>query len=349
MLDRLAGRISGMLDLSDEQEVELEEITERFRQELSDIGAPPPEVENLRDRMREARRAGDDARARELRAQLDELRGERMAAHTEVAAEYLEEVETILHQDQLERFQQFRERFAQAGPAGARVRGLHRLIPELPDRLQFSEAQRARYDELVTELRESQRHGPDHWRRMGQLRGGLEEAEQAGDTARAEEIRRQMEASRVAGRSAMESFMDKLDEMLTAEQRAQLAELRQEMGPQMRARRGGDVPGMLQAVRRLEVTSEQHTRIGELSQRAMQEWRQLDRRDQTARTELTQRTKADILALLTAAQAEQFEQILADDGRPGRPGRPGRGEGRGLEGGRRGGRGGGGGPGWEGP
>jgi Spy/CpxP family protein refolding chaperone len=346
MLDRLAGRISGMLDLSDEQEVELEQITERFRQQLSDMGAPPPDVENLRNEMREARRAGDDARARELRAQLDELRGERMAAHAEVAAEYLAEVETILHEEQLERFQQFRERFAQAGPAGDRIRGLQRLIPELQDRLEFSEAQRARYDELVTELRESQRYGPDHWRRMGQLRAGLEEAEQAGDTARAEEIRRQMEASRVAGRSAMESFMDKLDEMLTAEQRAELAELRQEMGPRTRARRGGDVPSMLQAVRRLDVTSEQHARIGELSQRAMQEWRQLERRDQAARTELTQRTKAEILALLTAAQAEQFEQILADEGRSGRPGR---GEGRGPEGRRRGGRGGAGGPGWEGP
>jgi hypothetical protein len=149
MLDRLAGRISGMLDLSDEQEVELEQITERFRQQLSDMGAPPPDVENLRNEMREARRAGDDARARELRAQLDELRGERMAAHAEVAAEYLAEVETILHEEQLERFQQFRERFAQAGPAGDRIRGLQRLIPELQDRLEFSEAQRARYDEVT--------------------------------------------------------------------------------------------------------------------------------------------------------------------------------------------------------
>lgn len=292
--DRLLGRVVNELGLDDEQRAQLEDIAEPHRQGVQEMSQRWQE-------MREARRNGDEERAAELRAQMSAARGP-----SGVMARLLEDVEPILHDDQLERFYDIQDRME---TQQRRAEIGRRVFSELPDELGLDETQRAEWDRLMQAQRERRRE------RFGAMRPTWEEmreADAAGDEERAQELRKQIEQMRSDSDEMLGSFFNELEKILREDQLPILEKYRQEFGIGVARDRDHvpDVRTILRAAKRVRLDSAQRETLREIERDVAKERREIDRRDTAAQQKFAKTVKRQIVKILDSEQARAFEKQL---------------------------------------
>ncbi|MCK4340718.1 MAG: hypothetical protein KAY37_03220 [Phycisphaerae bacterium] len=319
---QLLRQLPQQLELSPEQRTQFHELVAELRTKW-DLGREDREqMRALARQYREARQAGETEKAKELRRQMHEFGNKR----EQLIKEFLNEVETILDEQQIEKLNQFRQELERriAGPEG----GLQRLIRRLPEELDFTEEQRARFDDLMAEQREALEQRREQFRELRPLYEKLREARRAGDEARAAELEQELEEKRPP-RLDPQNFLDKLEPILTEKQLAKLAELKARYA----SKRGDpiDVRRILDAAKRLDLNDEQRARLKEIIRETKAVAGQ-GRLDAETRAELAQSVKSQIVEMLDANQANEFERMLERGPRHGRHGDRKMREGRGKHG-----------------
>ena len=315
-LNMVANRLASELQLTEEQRTKYDALLAKY-EALVNEPAPESEREQMRalgEQLREARRNGDEKRAEELRAQMQALR----AGRAEATTAFLDEVATLLTPEQQETLKRFRAQLRQRQETTRRAGDLRDLVRTLPEELGLNAEQKARFDELMTEQRQLVRERFQQTRAARpKLQEQLRQAREAGDQARVTELEAQL-APQHPEAAGFQELLDKLQLVLTPEQKAKLETLRANLAA--RAHPGPeDVQTLLRAARALELSDEQQTQLRKIAQDARQAERSAT--DDAARTELAKRVKIRIIELLNAKQVPEFERLLAEEP-PGRPGRP---------------------------
>ncbi|MBK9119447.1 MAG: hypothetical protein IPM18_07580 [Phycisphaerales bacterium] len=325
MFEMMAERLAERLHMSEDQRLVLEGLVAQHRAELQAAGFGPDQMRGLGQEMRAAREAGDDARVAEIRAEMQAHRQQFEALNQKL----MNSVEGILLEDQLPEFQEMRarmERGRQQMQAGQRFRD---IVETLPNELAMTPEQRASYDELVAEQRAGFEARRGQWQEMRGLFEELREARAAGDFDRVREIEAELESRRPAPPN-VDEFFAKLQPLLTAEQRAQLAEIQaqgpgQQRGPGAQERqRPLDIRQVLQTARRLRLNEEQQGKLRDIERNA-RDAEQAARRDQQGAQQRAETVKTEILGILDANQKAEFERLLTSP-RGERQTRPGVGE-----------------------
>lgn len=289
-LRQMVERMNETLNFDEQQMEQIDKLLEAESEQSQDRRAQFEE-------MRKAMDEGDDERAAELREQFRAQREDRNAR----MQEFLDEIEPILHEDQVEAFGEVRERVTQRDQDRRRRGGQMRMYRELPDVLEMTDEQREEYRELMDERRAMMRE------RMQETRNSEQEPGERGE-GRPERRRPDFE-------SMQAGFFEDLEEILTKDQIAALADYRAEMDVASRGERGrenaDDLRALVQASRRIpDLTSEQKESIREITSEAMRESRQLKSKDKEEKAQLAAATKSEIVKLLDDEQAEAFERNI---------------------------------------
>ena len=307
----LSARLAETLSLSAEQKTKYNAIVDKFRPKWEAQAGDREKMQDLMRQMREARQNNDEARAEQLRAQVDQLR----ESSRNALAQFFKEVEPILTPEQVVKLNEFRDQTERArGGPGA---GLDQMIQRLPEELKLTDEQKPKFDELVTKFHAQQQE-------VLPLMQELQKARQDGNEKRVAELEKQIQEK--SGDSGVDGFLAKLEPILTDAQKAKL--------PDVWLRYGGgnnpeDARSMLRAARRLTLTEEQQTRLNDILRNVMHASRGATTAEK--RAELGKTTKSQVLALLDAKQKEEFEKSLERPARPMRGGRGGPQEGGGGE------------------
>lgn len=326
--DARAQQLAQELGLDDQQRAKYDELTAKYKELANQQSDRNEEVRALMTAMRQAREAGDEARVAELQQKLRQPpRG-----GDEMFVQFLDEVEPLLRPDQAEKLSKLKDRRTTRGATNLEDR-LSGMVVELRDKLHLDPNQQTRFDELAAELR---KHGEQQKEKFAEVRPLLEqikEAQQKGDLARAEELRKQMQAAFGGDRAATyEKFLNDVAAILRDDQKPLLEPYRQRLDTMTRdrvvernARTAGDtgnVRSVLQAARKVRLTDEQKQPFKEIEQNAMKGARELRSNDRAGHVALAEKTKNDIKALLTEEQNKQFETALSRAGRGGKSDRP---------------------------
>jgi soluble cytochrome b562 len=283
-LGPLVERLTERLALDDEQRAQIEEIVAAQEQRMEEHRAQWQE-------MREATEAGDEERAAELREQLMQQRGERGQAMEAI----LDQIEPLLHEDQLEQFQQIRERMPM-GPGPGRRGQMRQIMSELPDAVNMTEEQRKEFEALVDEQRALMRE------RM-QSRWQQRESEDG------EDVRPR---SRPDFGAMYDEFFEEVAQILNEDQLPLLSDYRNRVAEERRRHgRGSEgVRTVLSAVKRVRgLSSDQQDAVRKIERDAMQSSREM-RRDREGLALLAARVKEQITDLLDEGQVEEFERNL---------------------------------------
>ncbi len=205
-LDRMYDNLADELQLDDEQRVEFEAIKERQRTRMR-------EMFQTFQQIREAESNGDLARADELRASLPD----RPMGGGGPMGGVLDELEPILHVDQLDKLEEIRNR----PPPGSEER-LNRMAEEL----QLDEYQREQLDEAARGIADRFRNMGQQWQDLRPLYEQRRQATLDGDDALVEQLTQQIEESRPDPRRVFEGFFDEVDTFLTPDQSERLQQMR---------------------------------------------------------------------------------------------------------------------------
>jgi hypothetical protein len=309
---RMARQLANRLDLTEEQRLQYDALLEAYSLRWREANGSG-DMAALGEQFRAAREAGDQEQIDQLRERMRQATGRR----GEMIDGFLSEVETFLNEDQLARLGEMRERMNRQREGDRRRREMRRLISELPDALQLTEAQRAQFDEILGSRRADMGRMREQWREMRPLIEEYREARRAGDDALAEELRAEIDAARPKPPDP-EALLTQIEQMLDTSQKATFAELRASyLGPpgqreERRPQQQLDLRRMIQAARRLDLDEAQRDRLKEITREAQRLAGRLDREE---RDKLALQTKAEILQMLDTNQANEFERMLEKQGR----------------------------------
>jgi hypothetical protein len=281
----IVDRMAEELNFDDEQMAQIDEIVAAHEERMQETRARWQE-------LRAAVEAGDEERAAELREQLRQQRGERGRAIEAV----FDEIEPLLREEQLEGFQQFRERGSRRRGPGDRGR-MRQMLRELPDAVEMTEEQRGQYEELLAEQRQRMR---ERWQQRRQ-RGEGNEAERAARRGPPDFA------------ALQDEFFEQVAQILNEEQLPLLAEYRARIetaGRRSRSAETDDVRMVVSAAKRVrDLSTEQKDALREVEREAMRSYGEL-RRDREGLALLAAEVKARIVKLLGKEQVEQFERNL---------------------------------------
>jgi Spy/CpxP family protein refolding chaperone len=283
--DAMADRMADQLELDDAQQPQFDALVDMFRERMREDSERAGGFEDLRRQMREAREAGDEAKMEALREQMRTMR----RGSDEIRAAFFDSVEKILHEDQIERLAEIRERFQEreGRPGGPPLERLKNV-------LQLSEEQAHTFDALAE-----------------QMRARMQAAFETGE--------------RPAFREEFARFADELNRVLDDEQREILAQQRERFAagrpdPEGAGRgRAMNPREIIRAAKTLDLSPEQLDKLRAIEEEAGRATRE-SRRERAAMAELATQLKQQVLAILTPQQAEQFERALAPRGRGEREG-----------------------------
>lgn len=325
----LIERLSQELNLDQQQQGQYREIASKYRQRLADPARSGQDLAENARQLREAREDDDDAKARALREQMRARRGNR-----EIMQSFLDELETILRDDQKEKLGQVRDRIMEA----SRTNGMRRdgartgpgplaRIRELRSSLKLTPEQEPQFDEMANALRG--KVDPEGQTPIRELMEEMREAMTGGDQAKTAELRAQLGERRKVVDDAMRKFNEQLQPLLSDEQKTTLANFRERLGrgpaggppgigPE--AEPGVGAPGqtgparldprmLLRAAKRLELTDAQKEQIDALEGGLRGKIRDAHR-DHEQMQQLRSETERQIRDLLTPAQIEEFERVL---------------------------------------
>lgn len=305
--DRLGWMIRALaerLDLDADQQAQYDEIVEKFRQQMLNDETPSPR--ELFEQMREAREAGDRERIAELRERFAELR-EQMQQRLEP---FFDEVEQILHDDQVPVLNEFRERVEQRVRGPRQFAALQRAMRELRGQLDLTPEQAEKYQALTAGIEEKMQSMRERGPQMRELFQQMREARDAGDQQRVAELREQLRSLRPDPQAWLDEFFSGLEAFLTPEQLATVRQYRDKLQPQGRDAGPGDVRFVLRAARRLRLEPEQRDKLRTIERDAMSALRKLRRRDREGRALLAEKVTDQIREILTPEQTERFEKLL---------------------------------------
>ncbi len=215
-LDEFYQRLTGEIELDEDQQAQLEEIKAAQQQRMDDFRAK-------REEIRAAREAGDEETANRLR---DEMRSnfERGVGRRGPMGETIEQIEGILNDDQLQQFQTMQQTMREEREQQMRQRFDERYERIATD-LDLDEDQRVVLDDIKAAQMED----------MDEVRQAYDE----GDEAYADELRQELitEMRESGGpRAFMNRVWDELDPVLTDDQRTLAEEMRDERRQRRRNR-----------------------------------------------------------------------------------------------------------------
>lgn len=297
---RMMERMVDQLDLDEEQEGAFREIMAPVREQMQAVG----------DRWREAaeaREAGDEARADELRRT---LMREMNAGQNDAMNAALGQLEPLLRPEQLEKLDEMVDRMDRDRESRDRYR---KISVELPDKLGLDEQQAAEFSEMSAAARERAGEG---WQAMRPLFEEMRAAQESGDELRVAELRKQMDAQRPNMDAIYGEFLTQVEGLLRPDQKPALAEFKDELGlnedfaaAPSKDEKGIDPREVLRLVKRLRLNEEQKDKFKDIEREVMLAYRDA-RRDAEQKAHLSQKTTEDVLAILDDSQKQRFEALL---------------------------------------
>lgn len=153
--DAVVNRLEERLELTAEQKAQYDKMVAKYQVRADQQAGNREQQRALTQQYREARQAGDEAKAAELRKQMQEFR----TGHTQLFEDFFAELEPILAPAQVEKLDAFRERLQQMGPAGGSATELQAVL-RAARRLDLKDEQKARLHQIVREARAAERNGP---------------------------------------------------------------------------------------------------------------------------------------------------------------------------------------------
>ena len=311
----VAARLANRLELTDQQRTQYDGIVDKYTNAWAEAQNVAAQRRELARQAREARQSGDEKHADELRAQMDKLG----AGPAQLLGQFADAVEPILNPQQVAKLDEFRQQAQQRLGQAARAAGMMELVQRLPAELKLDADQKAEFDALVAEQRQ-------RIEEVQPLMRELRQARQSGDQARVADLEKQIAEKRGAG-DGERVFYQKLEGILSAEQKAKLAELRAKAAGTQAA--AANVRTLFQTARKLDLSPEQKNRLREIM-RGVTGSVPEGAANADARADLAQRVKQQIVEMLDAKQAAEFEKLLQAEQRPSGGNRPGAGRTRGA-------------------
>jgi Spy/CpxP family protein refolding chaperone len=299
----MARQLGETLNLTAEQKPKYDAIVEKFKPKWQEQANERAKMMDLVREMRDALQKGDEAKAEEIRKEIEDLREGSRALLTQ----FLDEVQPILTPEQVQKLDEFRERVERFRGGGG---GLEPLLARVPDELKLTDAQRPKFNELAAKVRANLRE-------LRTLRDEMRKAREGDNSARATELQKQIQEKR--NTESVDAFLAQLEPILSDEQKAKLPDLWVRLGGGMGP---NDARFVLRVAQRLELKPEQKTKLNQLAHDAMVASRAELTPEKHA--EIAKSTKDKIVALLDPNQAKEFERLLERGTRmrPGGRGRP---------------------------
>ncbi|MEP0847271.1 MAG: hypothetical protein HRF50_10695 [Phycisphaerae bacterium] len=308
-LEQLVERMKSAIEFDEQQLSQLDELLKKHQEQAEQGRARWRE-------LREAEEMGDEARAAQLREEFRAQRAEGGMRGRGPDA-LLNEVEALLHEDQLEAFRTFRESLPpppDRGPGEAMMRA----IRDLPDAVQMTDEQRAQYDKLLEERRAAMR---ERWGRRGRGEGeGAQPpapaapGEPAEGAQPAEAGDRPPRFERFDPSAMLDELFAQVAEMLNADQVKLLEEYRKQVGSELRdpgGRGGNDPRAVISAAKRVSnLSTEQEDAIREIENETAQAARGVPRSDAEGQAMIAADAKEKILKVLNDEQKAEFERNL---------------------------------------
>lgn len=301
-IERVAQQLVERLDLDEQQQAELQKLVEAHKAGSGNPEERGGQRRELAREIQEARRTGDEARVRELREQL------RRQGRQSPVVDFLNDVEPMLREDQLDTFEQIRERYERM--QGGRRDPLE-VVAEMRTELELSDGAASAYDKLVEQLETGlQQRGPTD-EQMAIIQE-LREAAEAGDVERiralSEEIRELREREGGDGsRAALEQFFAGVSELVDGEQADIVARYREQLLPD---REGAtDARRILFVARRLDLSKEQRDQLAGIERDLRSRQREL-RRDEAGLDKLNEEVAQQVRDLLNAEQQAEFDRLM---------------------------------------
>lgn len=285
-IGRLVEMLDERLNFDADQAAQIDEIVAAHEERMQEFRVQ-------RRAMRDAMESGDEETAAELREQ---FRAQR-ELHGRGPRGILDEIEPLLHEGQLEAFQQFREEIAQRGAHGGRGR-MRQMFRDLPHAVNMTEDQRREFEEILSKQRETMRE---------RMRERFQQTQEGGfewtDRPTPPDF------------SAMyDDLFDQVAEILGEDQLELLARYEAEVGLAMRApetQKGDDLLVTVAAANRLrDLSSEQKESWRIIKRKAMQDSKELRRGDKKEKAALAAEVRTEILKILDEEQKAEFERIV---------------------------------------
>lgn len=297
---RMFERVARDLSLDEAQHARMQEL----------VAAQQDRLAALQERWRalwESQAEGDEQAAASVREQLISEDGPGT-----IMLDVLHELEPELRDDQIERVYEIENRVLQQRERREMIR---RLTVDLPQDLELDEPQQAAFEELIESRR---REMQQRWQELREVGRELREASDAGNEARAAELRSQLQQMERDPAEAAQEFLDQVDKLLHPEQKAVLERYREELvgGTQPAAageisRAGHDLRTVLRAARRCRLSAEQREQLRHIEREAMDQYRQIRRADRAAQRALGEEVLQRITAILDPAQIDTLRANLA--------------------------------------
>jgi len=228
---------------------------------------------------------GDEARAAELRKKLQQQFDEREGGMQDL----FDDIETVLHEDQLVRFREMRGLMQQWRDHG---RQMWQAVRELPDAVGMTDEQREGYRGLLRE----------RWQAMQEeMRQRWEEGEGG----------MQWEAPDFA--ALQDEFYGQVSGLLDKDQQGRLSDYRLQFvaeGQAAEPQRTEDLRSVLKAMKRVRrLSGEQRDALREIERNALNSYREM-RRDKERSAKLAADVKSRIIKVLNPEQTEDFKRSL---------------------------------------
>lgn len=238
--------------------------------------------------------------------------GERSESVQDVMDEFYDSVAKILRPDQEVKLDRLRS--ADQLQTQSRKPDTKAFLKRLRQQLGLSDDQQAKWDALYADLEQKQqgRQTPDA--ETMELIDQLREAIANNDTAKIEEIRGQFKNKQGSPETAMNEFLDQVNEFLSPTQQHQLASARERFASnQTKQAVDVDARTLLALTRRIDLTPEQKAQIREI-ERSWREQSRAARRDREALVALDNDVKTQIRGVLTEAQNAELDELAAREG-----------------------------------
>lgn len=297
-------RIAKELDLTEEQQKQYQDLAAK-RRELLEANRPTgDEQQRIAKEMAQARKAGDLARAAELR---DQLIGNPDGKAVDT---FLDEVEPMLTPDQSQKLPQIRDDYAaQRGTAAGDPLSKAKM---LRSELGLDAEQTKQFSKLIeqmdAEIKSAKEVSPD------ELIDELRKAVEAGDEDAVRSVGSRITDLQQAGSKSLATFYDSLDGILNDDQRDKFDTFRNKHGDRPAATKGARDPrDVFRAARRLKLDEDQRQQLKALETEYGKKTRD-KRGDKEGLTELAKQAETEVRKFLNEQQMAKFDRFMGNKG-----------------------------------
>lgn len=297
-------RISKELELTPDQQKKYDDLAAKQREAMDAAKPTGEEQQRIAKEMAQARKAGDLARAAELR---DQLIGN---PDGKAVDNFLDEVEPMLTKEQAAKLPQIREDYAaQRGTAaGDPIAKAKSLRSELG----LDADQAKQFNKLLEQMESDIQSSKDT--NTDELIDELRKAVEAGDEDSIRSVGTQITDSQQAGTKSLAKFYDAVDGILTDEQRDKLDTFRSQHGDRPESLKGvRDPREIFRLARRLKLNDDQRQQMRALEEEYGKKTRE-KRGDRDGMAELSKQAADDVRKILNENQVVKFDRMIGAKG-----------------------------------